>query len=42
MLVSRFDPLKDVPFKGNVVSWSSDQIDIAFEEGFDVNDGLWR
>lgn len=41
MLISRRDPLKEVPIRGSVASVSSSQIRIAFRDQFDEED-LWR
>ncbi|KAG6328408.1 hypothetical protein ID866_10681 [Astraeus odoratus] len=42
VLVSRLDPLAEVPYRGSVMSTTPSQIRIAFEEKFDVDDGFWR
>ena len=42
MLVSRFDPLQEAPYRGSVLSTTASQIRIAFEDKFDLDDGLWR
>ncbi|KAI6118101.1 P-loop containing nucleoside triphosphate hydrolase protein [Pisolithus sp. B1] len=42
VLVSRLDPLREVPYRGSVMCSTSSQIRIAFEDRFDLDDGLWR
>lgn len=42
VLVSRFDPLQEAPYRGSVLSTTASQIRIAFEDKFDLDDGLWR
>ncbi|KAL0952306.1 hypothetical protein HGRIS_006594 [Hohenbuehelia grisea] len=42
VLVSRFDPLKEEPQRGNVVSKTPSHIKVAFEDRFDLSDGIWR
>ena len=42
MYISRDDPLKESPFKGSVISISSDEIGVAFENDFEAENGLWR
>ena len=42
LLISKFDPLKEVPFGGNVVSSTPEQIDVALDEYPDVQEGHWR
>ncbi|KAI6013193.1 P-loop containing nucleoside triphosphate hydrolase protein [Pisolithus microcarpus] len=42
VLVSRLDPLREVPYRGSVTCSTSSQIRIAFEDRFDLDDGLWR
>lgn len=42
VLVSRLDPLQEVPYRGSVMASTSSQIRIAFEDKFDLDDGLWR
>lgn len=40
--MSRLDPLREVPYRGSVTCSTSSQIRIAFEDRFDLDDGLWR
>ncbi|RDB23511.1 Regulator of nonsense transcripts 1 [Hypsizygus marmoreus] len=42
VLMSRIDPLSEVPIKGSVVSRTSSQIRISLAEQFDIEDGEWR
>ncbi|TCD69007.1 hypothetical protein EIP91_009229 [Steccherinum ochraceum] len=42
VLVSRFDPLKEEPLRGSVVSSSKTHLRVSFGEEFDVGDGCWR
>lgn len=42
VMVSRFDPLKEVSFRGNILSSTASQLKIIFEDKFDLDDGLWR
>ncbi|KAG0707217.1 P-loop containing nucleoside triphosphate hydrolase protein [Suillus ampliporus] len=42
VLVSRFDPLQEPPYRGSVLSSTASQLRVAFEEKFDVEEGCWR
>jgi hypothetical protein len=42
VLVSRIDPLKEVPIRGNVISCTDTQLGISFDEGFSLEESLWR
>ncbi|KAG1736198.1 P-loop containing nucleoside triphosphate hydrolase protein [Suillus lakei] len=42
VLVSRFDPLQEPPYRGSVLSRTASQLRVAFEEKFDIEDGCWR
>lgn len=42
VLVTRIDPLQEVPVKGSVVSSTTTQLRVAFQEPFDLEDGTWR
>jgi len=42
VLVSRLDPLQEAPYRGSVLSTTASQIRIAFQDKFDLDDGLWR
>ena len=44
VLISRLDPLKEEPepLKGSVVSYSSLQLNVCFEERCNIEDGVWR
>ncbi|KAL4077685.1 P-loop containing nucleoside triphosphate hydrolase protein [Scleroderma citrinum] len=42
ILVSRLDPLQEVPYRGSILSTTASQIRITFEDKFDLDDGLWR
>ena len=43
ILVSRADPLKEVPYTGNVVDHKPTLIKIAFQESIpELEEGCWR
>lgn len=42
VLVTRVDPLKERPMHGRVVSRTSTQLRISFQQLFDVEDQPWR
>lgn len=43
ILVSRADPLNDIPYRGNVVDHKPTQIKIALQESFpELEQGCWR
>ncbi|KAI0790892.1 P-loop containing nucleoside triphosphate hydrolase protein [Abortiporus biennis] len=43
VLLTRLDPMKESPLRGNVVHKSKFKLNIAFEESFDyLDDGIWR
>jgi len=42
VLVSRFDPLQEQPYRGSVLGSTASQLRVAFEDKFDLEDGCWR
>jgi hypothetical protein len=42
VLVTRIDPLQEVPMKGSVVSSTTTQLRVAFQEPFGLEGGTWR
>ena len=42
ILVSRLDPLKEEPYRGTLVKYTPYDLEVAFEESFDVSEGVWR
>ena len=42
ILVSRLDPLKEEPYRGSLVKYTPYDLEVAFEESFDVSEGVWR
>jgi hypothetical protein len=42
VFVSRFDPLKEPPILGTVVSRNTTQIKVTFQQSFDLKEGPWR
>jgi hypothetical protein len=42
VLISRFDPLKEHPQEGTVVSTSECQLKVSFPRQFNVNEEMWR
>lgn len=42
VLLSRLDPLQEVPLRGTVMASSATQLRIVFDQKFDIDDGPWR
>ncbi|KAH0825645.1 hypothetical protein J3R83DRAFT_12675, partial [Lanmaoa asiatica] len=42
VLLSRLDPLQEVPLRGTVMASNATQLRIVFDRKFDIDDGLWR
>ncbi|OAX35034.1 P-loop containing nucleoside triphosphate hydrolase protein [Rhizopogon vinicolor AM-OR11-026] len=42
VLVSRFDPLQEPPYRGSVLGTTTSQLRVAFEDKFDLEEGSWR
>ncbi|KAF9219331.1 P-loop containing nucleoside triphosphate hydrolase protein [Gyrodon lividus] len=42
VLLSRLDPLKEVPVRGSIMASNATQLRIAFHEKFELGGGLWR
>ncbi|KAH7882136.1 P-loop containing nucleoside triphosphate hydrolase protein [Phlebopus sp. FC_14] len=42
VLVSRLDPLREVPVRGSVITTTASQLRVAFEDKFDLDEGSWR
>ena len=42
ILLSRLDPLQEMPLRGTVMASNATQLRIIFEHKFDIGDGLWR
>ncbi|KAG6370711.1 P-loop containing nucleoside triphosphate hydrolase protein [Boletus reticuloceps] len=42
VLLSRVDPLQEVPLRGTVLASNATQLRIVFDQQFDVEDGQWR
>ncbi|KIK92239.1 hypothetical protein PAXRUDRAFT_830143 [Paxillus rubicundulus Ve08.2h10] len=42
VLLSRLDPLQEVPIRGSVMASNATQLRIAFHEKFDLGGGTWR
>lgn len=42
VLLSRLDPLQEMPLRGIVMASNATQLRIVFDQKFDISDGLWR
>ncbi|KAF8553618.1 P-loop containing nucleoside triphosphate hydrolase protein [Imleria badia] len=42
VLLSRLDPLQEVPLRGTVMASNATQLRIVFDQKFDIEEGLWR
>lgn len=42
VLVSRFDPLQEPPYRGSVLGSTASQLRVAFADKFDLDEGCWR
>lgn len=42
VLLSRLDPLQEVPLRGTVLASNATQVRIIFDQKFNIDDGLWR
>ena len=42
VLLSRHDPLQELPLRGTVLAGNATQLRVMFDHKFDIGDGLWR
>ena len=40
--MTRLDPLKEEPMRGNVLSRTSTKLQVIFPELYDLSEGTWR